>query len=62
MYIKAGATLDLIKVAFCMYDFEMATSAKNHTSKACCGVDAFLPENSPHGLKFSLLWLAACLT
>lgn len=31
--MKAGSTLDLIKVAFYMYDFEMTTSAKTIPAK-----------------------------
>lgn len=48
MRIKAGATLDLIKVTFHMYYLEMATSAKTITAKLAV-------ELMPYYLKISLM-------
>lgn len=62
MCIKAGATFDLIKVAFYMCDFEMAISAKTIPAKLAVVLMPFYLKIPLMDLKFPEYWLAACLT
>lgn len=53
MCIKAGVTLDLIKVAFYMYYLEMATSAKTIQAKLAVELMPYYLKIPLMDLKFS---------